>query len=399
MHSYAPSLEAQEPWMRSRSSSATKRIRDRRMVEKTHPLEESAETPSELHWRPRTALVERCSEGVAIVVDGQIRFANEALARICERDRASLIGSPLTMIIYPNDRHRFSDGSNIPLEGESPSAERVLRMVRADGTTCWVGMRVFEIEPDEAGELVVYVRDITDKRRYCEQHAHFEAHLRQQQKIEAISTLASGVAHEINNPINIVMNYAELIIARSEPESPIIPFAHEIIDESQRIATIVRNLLSFAREERENVQPAKVETIIETTLSLLREVLNRHDTELEVEIEENIPPIDCQVQQIQQVLMNLVTNSLDALKKHSKERGFDKRIAVRAAAREGFVRITVEDNGPGVPADIADRVFDPFFTTKPLDKGTGLGLAVSHGIVKKHGGSLTLESLPALTHV
>lgn len=341
------------------------------------------------------SVLDKTSLGVLkLDAKGNIVHCNDSICRSLGYSRDELLELGVQDIDASLRAFEFNE-SGTGLQRSHPcTVETTLR--RKDGSSypAEVTTGVFEID----GELYAHSisRDITKQRQSDEQQAQLEAHLRQQQKIEAISTLASGVAHEINNPINIVMNYAELIIARSAPEANVLPFAQEIINESQRIATIVRNLLAFAREEKENVQPATIEVIVERTLSLLREVLSKNNIELEVSIDENVPPITCQIQQIQQALMNLITNALDALNEGAPQDTQRKRIFIRATelAEQEQVRITVEDNGPGIDHDIAERVFDPFFTTKPVDKGTGLGLSVSHGIVKKHGGALSFESTP-----
>ncbi|MBI2297354.1 MAG: response regulator [Armatimonadetes bacterium] len=234
------------------------------------------------------------------------------------------------------------------------------------------------------------------RRQAEEQRAHLEAQLRQQQKLESIGTLAGGVAHEINNPIMGVMNYAELILDDVPLDSPLAQHAGEILRETERIATIVRNLLQFARHEKQSHSPARMEDIVEGTLSLVRAILRHDQIELEVEIPAELPALRCRTQQIQQVLMNLLTNARDALNEKYPGYNENKRITVtcRGLEQDGetWLRLTVEDHGTGIPEAVAERMLDPFFTTKDRDKGTGLGLAVSHGIVTDHRGKLWYET-------
>jgi signal transduction histidine kinase len=236
------------------------------------------------------------------------------------------------------------------------------------------------------------------RKRLEQERVALEFQLRQQQKLEAIGTLASGVAHEINNPINGILNYAQLIEDTAAPESRAAEFAKEIMHETERVATIVRNLLQFARQEKETHSPARPADIVEQTLSLLRAVLRRDQIALTVDVPETLPALKCRSQQLQQVLMNLLTNARDAL--NAKYPGYhgDKTLAARAVLFEQdgrpWLRFTVADQGPGIPPEIQSRIFDPFFTTKPRDKGTGLGLSISHGIVKDHHGRLHFETAP-----
>jgi len=225
----------------------------------------------------------------------------------------------------------------------------------------------------------------------------------QSQKIESIGTLAGGVAHEINNPINGIMNYAQLILDRLEKGSPAREFAREILTETQRIARIVRNLLTFARHEKQSHSPALLSDIVSAVLSLIQAVMRRDQIDLQMEIPEDLPKIKCRSQQIQQVLMNLMTNARDALNERYPGYSPEKtlRITGELIIRQGrrFIRTTVEDTGAGIPVEVRDRIFDPFFTTKPKETGTGLGLSISYGIVKDHGGELSVESEPAATPV
>ena len=246
---------------------------------------------------------------------------------------------------------------------------------------------------DAQGEVVGLLsigQDVTARQQV-------EARLRQQQKLESIGSLAGGVAHEINNPINGIMNYAQLILDRLEDHDKERGYAREIIHETERVATIVRNLLQFARHDNEEQHlPTCVNDILHGTLALVGTVIKHDRICLEVQLPDDLPKVRCRSQQIQQVLTNLFTNARDALNERYPQFDPDKVMRLSASVFEKggkrWVRTTVEDHGTGVPADVRDRIFDPFVTTKRPGRGTGLGLSVSHTIVKQHGGELTLES-------
>ena len=271
---------------------------------------------------------------------------------------------------------------------------------RQDGEARLLAWRC-RVLKDPSGKVVGALssaRDNTERKRLEQERIHLEAQLRQQQKLEAIGTLASGVAHETNNPINGIMNYAQLIADTAAPESRAVEYAGEIVHETERVATIVQNLLQFARQESQAHSLSRPADIVEQTLSLLRAVFRRDQIALTVDVPENLPLIKCRSQQIQQVVMNLLTNARDAL--NAKYPGYhvDKtiRVGVKLLDHDGrrWLRITVADQGNGIPAEIRDRIFDPFFTTKPRDKGSGLGLSISHGIAKEHHGVLHFETDP-----
>lgn len=225
-----------------------------------------------------------------------------------------------------------------------------------------------------------------------------EAQLRDQQKLHAVGTLAGGVAHEINNPINGIINYSQLILDSSDQADQVTDYAREIIHESERVSTIVRNLLQFSRQEQQTFSVARVDDIIKETLSLIKTIIRHDQIELTVTVPDDLPRIRCRSQQIQQVLMNLLTNARDALNKKYPGYHEDKKMCIRCSVfdRQGrqWVRIMVEDQGDGIPEDIRNKIFDPFFTTKNRSEGTGLGLSISFGIIKDHHGELSFETKP-----
>ncbi|MFV8753607.1 protein kinase domain-containing protein [Nannocystaceae bacterium ST9] len=266
----------------------------------------------------------------------------------------------------------------------------------------WYSTRLAPIVVDGRVERVIVVAtDVTERRQAELDKRQLETQLRQQQRLESIGTLASGVAHEINNPVQGIMNYAELIAETPGASVEIREYAGEIDRESQRVATIVRNLLAFSRQEGERgARATTIKAIVDGALSLIRTVLRKDQIGLDIGFAEDLPELICRPQQIQQVLMNLVTNARDAL--NARFVGFDerKRIEIRASSFVRFdrtwIRLSVCDRGGGVPEHAVPHIFDPFFTTKGRDQGTGLGLAVSHGIVTEHGGELRLDNRPGV---
>lgn len=217
------------------------------------------------------------------------------------------------------------------------------------------------------------------------------------QKLTSIGTLAAGVAHEINNPIQGIMNYALLLKRELGANEVATSFADEITAESQRVADIVRSLLHFGRADASVAVATNVRDLVNETLSLVRSTFDHDRIEVELAFEEGIPEIDCRPAQLRQVLMNLLTNARDAINARGPERIDPRRVVIRGArtlrGEDAWVTIEVEDSGCGVDPVHVTRVFDPFFSTKGAE-GMGLGLSVSHGIVHNHGGELTCDSRP-----
>jgi PAS domain S-box-containing protein len=238
--------------------------------------------------------------------------------------------------------------------------------------------------------------DISKEKLAEKEKGKLEDHLRQQQKLESIGTLASGVAHEINNPITSILNFAELIQMKTKGNEQLADFTQRIINDTNRVAKIVKNLLAFARQGKESHSSAFLADIINDTLSLIAAVLHKDQIVVAVDVPDDLPKIKCRTRQIQQVLMNLLTNARDALNERYPESDENKTVRITCVPleKEGekWIRTTVKNHGGAIPPEIMDRIFDPFFTTKPRDVGTGLGLSISYGIVSEHKGKLSVES-------
>ncbi|MEN6370298.1 MAG: PAS domain S-box protein [Thermotogota bacterium] len=328
--------------------------------------------------------------------DGRILVANPALIRMLGFGSfEELAKRDLEVEGYGDGSPRASFKERLARDGFVLGNEAAWR--RADGSVVRVRENAVVVR-DPEGRIIGYegtVEDITARWEAEQAKIRLEAQLRQSQKLESIGTLASGIAHEINNPLTGIINYAELIRARVD-EANVREFAEGIVEEGNRVAKTVRSLLSFARQERESHSPADVADIVNATLPLIGAVLRRDQIEIVVDVPTDLPRIRCRSQQIRQVILNLLTNARDALNARFPGHDDRKRIEIRAETADHdsqrWVRLMVEDHGIGIPRAIQDRIFDPFFTTKPRDQGTGLGLAVSYGIVRDHRGTLSVES-------
>jgi signal transduction histidine kinase len=251
-----------------------------------------------------------------------------------------------------------------------------------------------EVMKDRTAELTSaseLLRDEIDDRRLAKAEAARASHL------AALGELAAGVAHEINNPVNGIINYAQLLINKSKPDSEEQDMACRIIKESERISNIVMKLLSFARESKEERHSVNIDEIISTSLALTGTQLSKDGTNLKVNIQKKLPRIIAQPQQIVQVFLNVISNARYALCREHKGTNEDKIIRITAKEitvdNSRYIQIIFYDNGSGIPAGIMDKIINPFFTTKPDGIGTGLGLSISHGIINNHGGKITFESL------
>ena len=348
---------------------------------------------SEVRWR---SLVERLPDVVALIDRaGFVEFINHHEDGLIG---PQILGARLLDAIAPDQRERVRECLDSALAGRQAELPEIETASADDTSSRWWSARFAPIGVDGRVERVILVAtEVTERRAAEREKQHLEAKLRQQQRLESIGTLASGVAHEINNPIQGIMNYAELIGGSPVADDEIREYADEIEHETRRVATIVRNLLAFSRQEGEkSMVETTIPSIVEGTLSLIHAVLRKDQIRLQIELPDDLPAVHCRAQQIQQVIMNLVTNARDALNARWPTYHEDKRIDIIGHAFERgdvtWVRISVVDHGGGIPLEVVPRIFDPFFTTKGRDQGTGLGLAVSHGIIAEHGGELRLDN-------
>ena len=223
------------------------------------------------------------------------------------------------------------------------------------------------------------IRDISERK-------DMQTKLAQTERLAAVGELAAGVAHEINNPINTVINCAQLIQDGDEAAAN----CQIIIEEGKRIADIVGDLLQFARDDHDLPQPTSIAEVVQRTVRLLGENWKRHGIRLDVDVADDLPQVHARPQRLQQVLLNLLINAKDALATVEYER----RVWLHAQVADQGISTTVRDNGPGLPPQLGMRVFEPFVTTKRARGGTGLGLSISKSIVEGYGGTLRVDSEP-----
>ena len=236
--------------------------------------------------------------------------------------------------------------------------------------------------------IVGITEDITERKALQEQ-------LIQSEKMAALGQLVSGVAHELNNPLTAVIGYSQLIAIKSDlSEKTKKDYLDNIASQGERAKRIIQNLLSFARQHKPEREPIIINQILEKALSLRAYDFKVRNIEIIKDFAPDIPITFADLNQLQQVFLNIVTNAEQAMTEahgrgklvirtrfQSEGNGIDK-------SEDGIIEISFSDDGPGIPKENLKRVFDPFFTIKPVGKGTGLGLSISYGIVKDHGGEI-----------
>jgi two-component system NtrC family sensor kinase len=318
--------------------------------------------------------VDGISQAICIVdAHGIVRRANRAFSRLLEIPLTALPGRPWLELMPPAWTDVVSRALARP--GDEAIELRVGERVLFVSAVPTAG-----VEPEG---IVLVFEDQTDKRRLQEQ-------LIQSEKMSAIGQLIAGVAHDLNNPLASVVGFSDFLSEAGEIPPALAEPLRVIRQEAERAATIVRNLLSFARRQAEQRQTESIVPLLESVLDLLRNQLMAYRVQADLIVEPDLPEIELNSNQIKQVFVNLINNAAQAI----MTSGTGSRITVTARPWLDGIAVTVADDGPGLSEDVAARVFEPFFTTKPEGEGTGLGLSISQGIVKEHGGRIAVETTP-----
>jgi signal transduction histidine kinase/CheY-like chemotaxis protein len=306
------------------------------------------------------------------------------VVRRANRPFAALVDRPVTAL--PGRRGI----SLLPAEWLGPLQDMLARAGDGSVTELRRGDRLYAASTlavrGAAGDsMVLLIEDHTETRR-------LQDHLIQSEKLSAIGQLIAGVAHELNNPLASVLGFADFLVDDSGVPPRLAEPLRVIQQEAQRAASIVRNLLTFARKQEPDRGPVAVGPVLERTAALLRNQLLGLNIELTLVVDPDLPEVDGNRNALQQVFLNLANNAAQAIA--TQRRADGGHVTVRARRWLDGVAVDVTDDGPGVPEALQQRVFEPFFTTKPEGEGTGLGLSICQGIVREHGGRLTLHSPP-----
>ena len=316
--------------------------------------------------------------------DGLIVEANAAAAGLYRLSREELSGRFLTEFV--EDDRRPDDHAEEAPQGET-APDRSGTGRRADGSTFPHEVETAAVRIGGEPGALVLVRDLTERQRLLDE-------LVQAQKMETVGILVSGVAHELNNPIAAILGLSELI--RRDPALPpdLRDTATLLLEEADRARRIVNTFLDFIRPRPPERHPTPVRPLLDT-IQELQSYSQRSGIDWSITVEPDLPRVAVDRSQLQQVLLNLTTNAIQAML-HDRPAGRLELAATRGRAPDGraTVRISVTDDGPGVPAQDRARLFVPFFTTKEPGEGTGLGLSVSFDIVRRHDGRLSYEPAP-----
>jgi len=354
---------------------------------------------------------------VAATQDGTISLFNRVAERILGLQAKDLVGvltlDQLMLAVRPRDRaHR---DTLQPFLQSREGEQLVVDQSGLEHIILQTTSPIVDHAGNPMGKLMIF-SDITEQRRVEAELRSKEVQLVQSTRMATLGEMAAGVAHEINQPLNNIGLVTARIARRINHEGSLgdddVAFVrdklHAVQEQVARAARIIDHLRTFGRAEPAPLSDIAVPRAVQGALQLLGEQLRLHDIELDVDVPEDLPRVRGDVSRLEQVLINLIVNARFALDEHAERLraqgggdGCVKRLAIRGSTGRTMddapaVLLDVEDNGPGMSADVARRVFEPFFTTKPIGEGSGLGLSISYGIVREFGGALSVRTEPGM---
>jgi PAS domain S-box-containing protein len=345
----------------------------------------------ERSWRERFLLsaIRNGSDAVfALDRTHTVRFWNRGAERIFGWPIQEMVGQPVHTL-FPDEDWQVAEEVFTPVDPVAHLDNRELALTTRDKGKIWVEVSRTPLL-DGSGRpngFSFVIRDITQRKQTAEQLAYTE-------RLTAVGNMAAALAHEIGTPLGIISNNAEYLMLDLGENDPRRADLEIIVRETDRISGLVRELLRFSRPDPPELEALRIEQVLERVRDLTHHASQKQSTRVEIETEPDLPRVLGDVNQLEQVILNLTMNGLQAL-----QRGGELRLTARSTSnshehppgRDG-IEIAVADDGPGLPQDSIDKLFEPFFTTK--SNGTGLGLAVCKSLVTEHGGTIRAEDVP-----
>lgn len=337
------------------------------------------------------SLFENANDGIMIMDrNGIILNVNQKACDMHGFDRKALIGVNIELLEREENKQLFRERMERILNYEALMFET--QHYRKDGSKVSLEISSKAIEVEGHVLIQSFHRDITEKKKLQE-------HLFQSQKMESVGTLAGGIAHDFNNVLTGILGQVELMRMTDGLEEKIIKRLNIIESAARRVSVTISKLLGFARRRNYEILPFDINEVIKDTVKLLEKVVDKK-INIRLELGDNIPLIECDVNQMEQVIMNLIVNARDAMPDGGViliKTGYlntEKRMTdIPPYIKPGeYILLRVSDSGCGMPEDIINKIFEPFFTTKDCGKGTGLGLFMVYEIIKDHGGYLSVKS-------
>ena len=331
------------------------------------------------HFNER--ILHTMQESIFIVsTRGRISYATPRLVELTGYGVDELIGGDWLMLAAPEDQATLRQVLQTALGGHSMRTE--LSLLRRDGGSRHISLGAV---PLSDGGVVTGILGVASD---LTAEMQLRSRLRQAEKLSALGELVSGVAHELNNPLTVIRGYAQLLSGREDAVAASREL-QAITEHAERAARIVQELLTFARERPPAREAVDLNAVLQSVLDLREREMAASGIRVVRQLAPGLPKLQGDPYQLQQVFLNILTNAEQALAEGTGEGLIEVSTTLAA---DGYVVAAIRDNGPGIPATVADRIFDPFFTTKADRQGTGLGLSICYGIVNAHGGRIWADS-------
>lgn len=333
-------------------------------------------------------LFDSASDAIFVIdlVQYRILEANTSALRLTKRSIQDLVGRPFVELCPTLQSVEAStaqmDGIKLFNAVFRPFNE--VPIVKGDGTTVNCEGDATLVHWRQRLALQVGLMDVSERKKVGDQ-------LRRAEKLSALGQLIAGVAHELNNPLAVVIGYSQILAEKSGLDKETVVDIQRIHHESERASRIVRDLLSFARPSEPLKKAVNINRLVASVLETQEANIQAAGIQQEQQLASDLSTTMADPGQIEQVVVNLIGNAIQVLNGRPKPRV----LTIRTEETGNYIRIIVADNGPGIPREILGQIFDPFFTTKPLGKGTGLGLTISNTIIQEHRGRIQVENQPA----
>ena len=338
-------------------------------------------------------IVEGTPDAIIVVQEGVVTYANPGAVRLTGYSGETLLKMPFEKLIYDGDPSLHSDNRQEDIGPQQASDQQTFRLIDRDGTLRWVeAMRVSINWEGKPADLNI-LRDITLTRSLAQQ-------LIQDQKMQAVGTLAGGIGRDFNNLLNVISGHTQLMMLDRHPDDPEIKRLKEIELAAAKAGDLIRQIMTFSPKCERQLSPILLNDVIQRFTGRLKPRLPH--IQIECRMEEGLEPIRADQSQIEQMLMHLALNAGTAmpdggtLRFSTAQRSLDPDFCdSHLGARPGaYIRLKISDTGTGMNQETLQRMFEPFFTTAKPKQAGGLGLAIVYGIVKNHCGYITCESMP-----
>lgn len=347
-------------------------------------LVREANVELERAYQFRENIIENSPDAIVCIrKGGEITIFNSAAEKLLGYRKHQVIGKMNIVQVYPpgDAKKIMKDLRSDDFGGAGVLQKREVTLLDKEGNEIpvYISAALLYEDGKEAGSMGIFT-DLREKQR-------LERQLLRTEKLSSLGKLSAGIAHEINQPLTGVLTFAHLLLKKFKNDEKTRKDLEIIVRETTRIRGIVQGILDFARETPMQKKPRRIEEVLDQTLEIIVHQQRFFGIDLIKEYDPKVPDIVIDANLMEQVFMNIILNSLDAM-------GSSGVLTVRTRSSDGWIEVDFSDTGQGMPADILDKIFDPFFTTKDSTEGMGmgLGLAVSYGIVKNHNGDIQVTS-------